>query len=300
MDPERLRLLLEQVQAGETSVDDALNSLRSLPFEDLGFAKLDHHRALRNGFPEVIYCPGKTTEHILAIIDRMIPNSRKILASRAAPEVAEAVRQAFPQAVYHALPRMLVIPGEQNEPPASLGATMTFLRREKTEETQGEPVTLEPEEVRAGGRFAAERGFSPAANRAGGLGKGTVLIVSAGTADLPIAEEAAITASEMGSPVERLYDVGVAGIHRLLGHSEELFAANVLVVVAGMEGALASVVGGLVARPVIAVPTSVGYGASFGGLSALLTMLNSCASGVGVVNIDNGFGAGFLAHLINQ
>ena len=253
MDIERLRTLLEQVKTGETPVEKALDDLRSLPYEDLGFAKLDHHRALRNGFPEVIYCPGKTTEQIVAIAERLAARSSRVLASRASQEVADATLARFPNAVYHALARMLVIPG----------------------------VELLPSEVPV----------RPA---------GTVLIVSAGTADLPVAEEAAITAETMGSPVERLYDVGVAGIHRLLGNQERLFAANVLVVVAGMEGALASVVGGLVARPVIAVPTSVGYGASFGGVSALLTMLNSCATGVGVVNIDNGFGAGYLAHLINQ
>jgi NCAIR mutase (PurE)-related protein len=259
MDIERLRGLLEQVRAGEVPVEGALNALRSLPFEDIGFAKVDHHRSLRNGFPEVIYCPGKTTEHIVAIAERLVLQSRRVLASRASTEVAEAVQSRFPAAVYHPLPRMLVIPGEEGD---------------LTSET-----TL-PEPRRAT--------------------LGTVLVVSAGTADLPVAEEAAITAMEMGSPVERLYDVGVAGLHRLLSSQERLFSANVLIVAAGMEGALASVVGGLVARPVIAVPTSVGYGASFHGLSALLTMLNSCATGVGVVNIDNGFGAGYLAHLINQ
>jgi NCAIR mutase (PurE)-related protein len=255
MDAERLRVLLERVKAGDTPVDDAMESLRALPFEDLGFAKVDHHRTLRNGFPEVIYCPGKATEHIVAIAERLAARSHKVLASRASPEVAEAVQKALPNAVYHAAPRMLVIPG------------------------------AEPQSADKIARDAA---------------MGTVLVVSAGTADISVAEEAAVTASEMGSPVERLYDVGVAGIHRLLGHQDRLLAANVLVVVAGMEGALASVVGGLVSRPVVAVPTSVGYGASFHGLSALLTMLNSCASGVGVVNIDNGFGGGFLAHLINQ
>lgn len=253
MDVERLRQLLENVRAGEVGVDDALGSLRTLPFEDLGFAKLDHHRTLRNGFPEVVYCPGKTTEHILTILEHLTARSRKVLASRATAEVAEAVQTVFPQAEYHKLARMLVVPG--------VG------------------VERESEIARP---------------------TGTVLVVSAGTADLPVAEEAAVTATEMGSPVERLYDVGVAGIHRLLDHQERLFAANVLIVVAGMEGALASVVGGLVSRPVVAVPTSVGYGASFHGLSALLTMLNSCATGVGVVNIDNGFGAGYLAHLINR
>ncbi len=244
MDVEKLRELLERVKAGETPVDDALQSLRTLPFEDLGFAKLDHHRALRNGFPEVIYCPGKTTDHILTILDRLLARSSKVLASRATPEVAAAVRGQFPSAVYHELARMLVVTA-----------------------AQGDPAT------------ATVRGTV-----------GEVLVVSAGTADMPVAEEAAITAEEMGSPVRRLYDVGVAGIHRLLGHQDQLFHANVLIVVAGMEGALASVVGGLVSRPVIAVPTSVGYGANFQGLSALLTMLNSCATGVGVVNIDNGFG----------
>ncbi len=253
MDIERLRTLLEQVKTGETPIEQALDDLRSLPYEDLGFAKVDHHRALRNGFPEVIYCPGKTTEQILLISERLIARSHVVLASRASQEVADATLARFPGSVYHEMARMLVIPGVDLLP----------------SETPVRPL-------------------------------GTVLIVSAGTADLPVAEEAAITAETMGSPVERLYDVGVAGIHRLLGNQERLFAANVLVVVAGMEGALASVVGGLVARPVIAVPTSVGYGASFGGVSALLTMLNSCATGVGVVNIDNGFGAGYLAHLINQ
>jgi len=259
MDVDRLRSLLEQVKSGEIAVEGALTALRSLPFEDLGFAKIDHHRTLRNGFPEVIYCPGKTPEHVVAIAERLAVRSRRVLASRASEEIAAAIQIRFPNALYHPIPKMLVIPGEMSD-----GSAL------KDVEVRSVPTT------------------------------GTVLVVSAGTADLPVAEEAAITASEMGSPVERLYDVGVAGIHRLLSSHERLFAANVLVVVAGMEGALASVVGGLVSRPVIAVPTSVGYGASFHGLAALLTMLNSCATGVGVVNIDNGFGAGYLAHLINQ
>ena len=273
MDAESLRQLLERVRAGETPVEDAVQSLRTLPFEDLGFAKLDHHRALRNGFPEVVYCPGKTTPQIVAILERLIVRAPKVLASRANAEVAQAVLAAFPHAVYHDLARMLVVSAEG-----------------------------EGREKETGNREQGTEGTAPglATLTASASLAGTVLIVSAGTADLPVAEEAAITASEMGSPVERLYDVGVAGIHRLLNNQERLYAANVLVVVAGMEGALASVVGGLVSRPVVAVPTSVGYGASFGGLSALLTMLNSCATGVGVVNIDNGFGAGYLAHLINQ
>lgn len=253
MDRDRIRDLLERVRDGETPVNDALRVLRTLPFEDLGFAKLDHHRALRSGFPEVVYCPGKTTEQILTIIDRLGMRSAKVLATRASQEVAEAVCARFPHVQYHRDARILAVAAGAGDDPPTM----------------------------------------PAHSSPG------ILVVSAGTADLPVAEEAAVTATEMGSRVDRLYDVGVAGIHRLFSHQEQIFTANVLIVVAGMEGALASVVGGLVARPVIAVPTSVGYGASFQGLAALLTMLNSCASGVGVVNIDNGFGAGYLAHLIN-
>ncbi len=255
MDVERLREMLERVKTGEVQIDEALTSLRTLPFEDLGFAKLDHHRALRNGFPEVVYCPGKTTPHIVEILDKLTQRSHKVLASRASAEVAQEVLSKFDNAEYHEMARMLVVSANRSD----------------------------------------QSSIEPRSNTIG-----TVLVVSAGTADMPVAEEAAVTVSEMGSPVERLYDVGVAGIHRLLGHQDQLLSANVLIVVAGMEGALASVVGGLVSRPVIAVPTSVGYGASFQGLSALLTMLNSCATGVGVVNIDNGFGAGYLAHLINR
>ena len=247
MEAHWLRDLLEKVQERETSVEDALARLRSFPYEDLGFARLDSHRTLRKGFPEVIFCPGKTTEQIVQIVERIRSREGRVLAARASMEVAEAVERAFPDAVYHTAARMIVV-----------------------------------------GESALQSG------------RGTVLVVSAGTADIPVADEAAVTAETMGSPVERLYDVGVAGIHRLFDNREQLFAANVLVVAAGMEGALASVVAGLVDRPVVAVPTSIGYGASFGGLSALLTMLNSCAPGVSVVNIDNGFGAGYLAHLINQ
>ena len=239
--------LLEHVRRGEVGVEEALTRLRGFPYENLDFARLDSHRALRKGFPEVIYCPGKTHEQIVRIVERIRAREGRVLAARASQEVAEAVQRAFPDAVYHA------------------DARMVFL---------GQPASRS--------------------------GRGTVLVVSAGTADIPVAEEAAVTADLLGSPVERLYDVGVAGIHRLFDRRDQLFAANVLIVVAGMEGALTSVVAGLVDRPVIGVPTSVGYGASFGGLSALLTMLNSCAPGVGVVNIDNGFGAGYLAHLINQ
>jgi hypothetical protein len=242
-----LQELLERLERGEVSVEEALRSLRGFPYEDLGFARLDSHRSLRKGFPEVIFCPGKTTPQVVRIVEHIRAREGRLLAARATPEVAEAVREAFPEAVYHAAARMIQV-----------------------------------------GDVAPRSG------------RGTVLVVSAGTADIPVADEAAVTADMLGSDVERLYDVGVAGIHRLLGNREQLFAANVLIVAAGMEGALASVVAGLVDRPVVAVPTSVGYGASFGGLSALLTMLNSCAPGVATVNIDNGFGAGYIAHLINQ
>jgi NCAIR mutase (PurE)-related protein len=201
----------------------------------------------------VIFCPGKQTDHILAIIARLRERGPKVLATRATAEVAEAIQSHFPDSIYHPAARIVITPGNCPTP-----------------NTQ-HPTPTE-----------------------------TILVVAAGTADFPVAEEAAVTAAELGSTVERLYDVGVAGIHRLLDKRDALFAANVLIVVAGMEGALASVVGGLVSRPVIAVPTSVGYGSSFEGLAALLTMLNSCASGVAVMNIDNGFGAGYFAHLINQ
>jgi len=242
-----LRDLLMEVEQGELGVDEALERLRGFPYEDLGFARLDSHRTLRKGFPEVIFCPGKTTDQILGIVERIRAREGRVMAARAGADVAQALEEAFPDAVHHAAARMVVVGG-------------------------------------------------PAPSRA----RGSVLVVSAGTADIPVADEAAVTAETLGSDVDRLYDVGVAGIHRLFGSREQLFAANVLVVAAGMEGALASVVAGLVDRPVVAVPTSVGYGASFGGLSALLTMLNSCAPGVSVVNIDNGFGAGYVAHLINQ
>jgi NCAIR mutase (PurE)-related protein len=242
-----LHTLLEQVQRGETSLEEALERLRGFPYEDIGFARMDSHRSLRKGFPEVIFCPGKTAEQVVQIVARTRARGEKALAARASAEVAEAVLREFPEAIYHATARMVQV-----------------------------------------GDVAPRSG------------RGTVLVITAGTSDIPVADEAAVTAAMMGSPVEQLYDVGVAGIHRLFGSRERLFSANVLVVVAGMEGALASVVAGLVDRPVVAVPTSVGYGASFGGLSALLTMLNSCAPGVSVVNIDNGFGAGYMAHLINQ
>ncbi len=247
MDVARLSELLERVRSGEVTTAAALDQLRLLPYEDLYDAKLDHHRALRTGFPEVIFCQGKTPEQVARIFAHLAERGDTVLGTRASPEMAAATLELTPEATYHALPRCLTL---QRRPDAPL--------------------------------------------RPG------VALVSAGTADLPVAEEAALTAAMMGQGVDRIYDVGVAGIHRLLTHVERIRAARVVVVVAGMEGALASVVGGLVEAPVIAVPTSVGYGASFGGLAALLTMLNSCASGVGVVNIDNGFGAGVLAAAINR
>lgn len=247
MDPERLRALLESVKAGETSPDEAVERLRVLPYEELGFANLDHHRALRRGFPEVVFCQGKTPEQVAAIVERLAAHSDVVLGTRASAECFDAVRAVVPDARYHTLARV---------------------------------ITVERGEARA--------------RRAG------VTVVSAGTADLPVAEEAALTAEMMGHDVDRVYDVGVAGLHRLLAQLDRLRRARVAIVVAGMEGALPSVVAGLLDVPVIAVPTSVGYGAHFNGLAALLGMLNSCSSGVGVVNIDNGFGAGTLAAMINR
>jgi NCAIR mutase (PurE)-related protein len=245
---EKLKLLLERVRSGELDVEAAVEELRGLPYEDLGhFAKLDHHRAVRSGFPEVVLGQGKQAEQVIAIARRIAERSDKVLVTRVDAAMAEAVRAEMPELTYHPLPRLLVL----------------------------------------------DR--SPAAEKKPGI-----LVVTAGTADLPVAEEAAMTAELMGNAVERMYDVGVAGIHRLLDQVERLWQARVIVAVAGMDGVLPSVVGGLVSVPVVAVPTSVGYGASFDGLAALLTMLNSCAVGVAVVNIDNGFGAGCLAGNINR
>lgn len=244
MNETRLRELLEQLTAGEVSMDEVVDRLRALPFEDLGFAKVDHHRALRRGFPEVIYCAGKTPEQVAAIAERLAGSADVVLATLASREHYEAVIERCGEARYEAGPRMILI---------------------------GEPDR----------RYAA-----------------SVAVLCAGTSDMPVAEQARITVEAMGCQAEAVYDVGVAGIHRLLAHRETVEGAAALVVVAGMEGALPSVVAGLFAKPVVAVPTSVGYGASFGGLAALLGMLNSCASGVAVVNIDNGFGAGILAAMI--
>jgi len=248
MDIRKLEDLLKRVKAGKTPIEKAIAQLKSLPFEDLGYARIDHHRSLRKGFPEVIWGEGKSSNQILSIMKEMKSKGQNVLITRLDEKKAKDIQKAFPKCRYS--PRSKVL---------------TYLIH---------PVRSE--------------------------GKGTILVITAGTTDIPVAEEAVITAQFMGNHVETLYDVGVAGIHRLLSERERLEGARVLVVVAGMEGALPSVVGGLVDRPVIAVPTSVGYGTSFGGITALLAMLNSCASGVAVVNIDNGFGAGYMASLMNR
>lgn len=247
MDIQQLHLLLQDVRDRNIDVETALETLKDLPYQDLGFAKLDTHRHLRLGVPEVIFCQGKTLDQIAAIAERLIQDNRNIMATRANKEIYERIRALVGQAKYHELARIVVVRPEEL-----------------------------PEKV------------------------GRIAVVCAGTADIPVAEEAAVVADTLGNTVEKFYDVGVAGIHRLLDQRQQISQANVIITVAGMEGALASVVGGLVDKPVIAVPTSIGYGASFHGISALLTMLNSCAPGISVVNIDNGFGAGYQAHLINQ
>lgn len=247
MDIQRLQNLLQHVQDGKTSVKTALEELKELPYYDMGFAKVDTHRHLRLGVPEVIFCQGKTIDQIVRIAERLTQDNRNIMATRADREVYERIQEVTGQAEYHELARIVIV----------------------------RPETL-PEKV------------------------GHIAVVCAGTADIPVADEALVVAETLGNMVEKFYDVGVAGIHRLLDQREKIAGANVVITVAGMEGALPSVVGGLVNKPVIAVPTSVGYGASFHGLAALLTMLNSCAPGISVVNIDNGFGAGYQAHLINQ
>jgi pyridinium-3,5-biscarboxylic acid mononucleotide synthase len=247
MDRQRLRELLLGLKDGEIEIDEALERLRHLPFEDLGYARVDHHRALRQGFPEVIFGKGKTPEQIAGIAARLLEGSSNLLITRTDRAAYELVKAVENTAVFH--------------------------------ESCGAIAVVRASEIR---------------------GRGLIAIVTAGTSDIPVAEEAALTAEVMGNATARLYDVGVAGIHRVLSERALLQTANVVVCVAGMEGALPSVVGGLVDVPVVAVPTSVGYGASFGGIAALLGMLNSCASNVTVVNIDNGFGAGFVASLINR
>ncbi len=247
MQEDQIRALLESVSRAELPIEDAVERLRTLPYEMVGnFAHLDQHRALRTGFPEVVFGQSKTPDQVVQISQRLMQANDRVLVTRVTPEMGAYVTAAIPQMTYFALPRLLIYDSVPDRPK-----------------------------------------------------KPGVLVASAGTADVPVAEEAAMTADLMGNAVDRLYDVGVSGIHRLLNQMDRLRAARVIVVVAGMDGALPSVVGGLVSVPVIAVPTSVGYGASFGGLAALLTMLNSCATGVAVVNIDNGFGAGSLASRIN-
>jgi len=248
MNEESIKSLLASVASGRTGVESALKKLKCLPYEELEFATVDTHRALRQGHPEVIYGEGKTAAQITGIVSGMIKRKENVLISRLDDKKAKQLKKKFPKAKYNAAARTLFI--------------------------KSHPIKL--------------------------TGRGTVLIISAGTSDIPVAEEAAVTAECMGNRVERLFDVGVAGLHRLLSKHKSLTEANVLVVVAGMEGALPSVVAGLVARPVVAVPTSVGYGANLGGLTTMLAMLNSCASGVSVVNIDNGFGAAYVASLINR
>ena len=247
MNAEALKKLLTQVRKGKLSPDRALERLRHMPFEDLDFAKVDHHRSLRAGFPEVILSSGKSPGQVAEIFVKLARQKNNVLATRATPLHFAAVRKRVRKAEYRELARCIVL-------------------------TQNSAT----------------------------YGKGTIAVVSAGTSDIPVAEEAVVTAELMGNSVEHYYDVGVAGIHRLLAHSKDLMRARVAIVCAGMEGALPSVVGGLLRVPVIAVPTSVGYGASFDGLAALLGMLNSCASNVSVVNIDNGFGAAYVASLINR
>ncbi|MGO1369514.1 MAG: nickel pincer cofactor biosynthesis protein LarB [Senegalia sp. (in: firmicutes)] len=247
MNKDELKIFLERIKNEEISIDDGVEKIKKLEYDDLGYAKIDNHREIRNGYPEVIYCENKSNEHIKGIIENMLKTGNNILATRATRENYEYVKDIDSDIEYYEIPRLIVI------------------KKKKI-------------------------------NIIGG----TVLIATGGTSDIKVAEEAAITLEIFGNKVERLYDVGVAGIHRLLSNKDKLNEANVIITVAGMEGALASVVGGLTDKPVIAVPTSVGYGASFNGLAALLAMLNSCASGVGVVNIDNGFGAGYLASTINR
>ncbi|HEX3353957.1 MAG TPA: nickel pincer cofactor biosynthesis protein LarB [Terriglobales bacterium] len=247
MNAESIRKLFDQVRSGKLSPDEAVDRLRHLPFEDLGFAKVDHHRALRNGMPEVVFGQGKTPAQMASIFSRLAKHGGNILATRANQDQFAAIKKKVAKAEYRELARAIVLQRDQKN-----------------------------------------------------YGKGVIAVVSAGTSDIPVAEEAVVTAEMMGNDVEHLYDVGVAGIHRLLANRASLTRARVVIVCAGMEGALPSVVGGLVGVPVIAVPTSVGYGAAFKGLAALLGMMNSCASNVSVVNIDNGFGAGYVAALINR
>ncbi len=244
-----LKTLLSQVRVGTRSVEEAEAVLRALPYENLGYARIDHHRALRKGFPEVVYCEGKTLAQVVEIMARLAARHAHVLASRASPETFEAVRAAIPSACYFEAARLILV---ESQP-------------------RPRPDLHDP----------------------------YILVVTAGTADIPVAEEAAVTAEILGSRVERLYDVGVAGLHRLLDERTKLEKANIIIAVAGMDGVLPTVVAGLVECPVVAVPTSIGYGTGWGGAAAILAMLNSCAPGLAVMNIDNGFGAGVFAHTVN-
>lgn len=248
MDMDSLRNVLEEFHASRLSLEETLTTLKRLPYEDLDFVKIDHHRMLRQGFPEVIFCQGKTVLQVATIMEQLAMHNPNVLATRATPEMYGAVKSLVPEAEYYEMANLIVVKRDHTPPDD----------------------------------------------------KRIILIMTAGTSDIPAAEEAAITAEVMGNKVQRIYDVGVAGIHRLFAQQESIQQANVIIVAAGMEGALVSVVGGMVNKPVIALPTSIGYGASFSGLAALLGMLNSCAAGVSVVNIDNGFGAGRLASIINK
>lgn len=252
MEERYIKELLNRVKDGSVSVDEACGRLKDLPFKDMDFANVDNHRALRTGFPEVVFCPGKTPQQVSCIMAELVKNGGNIMATRAVREVYQEVVKLIPEALYFEDARIIAVINSESE------------NDEQTAE------------------------------------KKNVTVVTAGTADIPVAEEAAVAAELLGNQVVRIFDVGVAGIHRLFAKLDKIRRADVIIVVAGMEGALASVIGGLVDVPVIAVPTSIGYGANLGGVSALLSMLNSCANGVGVVNIDNGFGAAYLASVINR
>ena len=256
MEPRYIEAILHKVRSGKLSVDEAYSRLKTLPYQEMGFAKLDHHRTMRKGFPEVVYCPGKTIPHIQKIMKAASRNNHNVMATRATLAVFRAVKKTVKRAAYY--PEARIISIRKSDPVEGRGA-------------KGLKRTAAP-----------------------------VAVITAGTADIPVAEEAAVTAELLGRSVQRIYDVGVAGLHRLLANVKKFSSAQVIIVVAGMEGALPSVVAGLTDKPVIAVPTSVGYGANFGGMTALLSMMNSCAPGVSVVNIDNGFGAGCLASIITR
>lgn len=247
MTKEELLNILQEVSSGTKSIDEAYENLKTFPYTDLGFAKIDHQREIRTGYPEIVYCAGKTIPQVKAIFELMVTKENNIIGTRASKEMFDVVKESIPSAVYHDMARIISV---------------------KKKDTPALPTKI--------------------------------AVITAGTSDMPVAEEAAVTAELLGNAVLRIYDAGVAGIHRLLDKLPEIRECKVIIVIAGMEGALASVVGGLVDKPIIAVPTSVGYGANFGGVSALLAMLTSCSAGVSVVNIDNGFGAGFSASMINK